>query len=172
MYRCVASVAVGVTVYPVNVYVDRRQENRRVWLFYGSFPLLWLFYGSFMALLWLNPPAPRRDPEMYPPASCSLPVRPGYPNQGRPDARRCTPPRQCAATAPDRFHWIVRLHTRSSPVRFGAPIPIQCARSLTPPNKARALTSKVWGSNPNPMRPCHTAGTRRPARPRTACPRT
>jgi hypothetical protein len=62
-------------------------------------------------------------------AAACLSDAPGCPNQGRPDARRCTPPRQCAATAPDRFHWKVRLHTRSSPVRFGAPIPIQCARA-------------------------------------------
>ena len=157
--------------------VRRRQATRRVWLFYGSF--LREFSPSCHDCLSLHTATMDHavsrhvsGPGAVPPASCSLPVRPGCPNQGRPDARRCTPPRRCAATAPDRFHWIVRLHTRSSPVRFGAPIPIQCARSLTPPNKARALTSKVWGSNPNPMRPCHTAGTRRPARPKTACPRT
>jgi hypothetical protein len=166
---------VGVTVVPrVNVYVVKPPGG------YGSF--MAHFFENLVRLVttvshYIQQPCCKSS--RFRTRSCT-PLRaaaclsdaPGCPNQGRPDARRCTPPRQCAATAPDRFHWKVRLHTRSSPVRFGAPIPIQCARSLTPPNKARALTSKVWGSNPNPMRPCHTAGTRRPARPKTACPRT
>jgi hypothetical protein len=135
--RCVCSECrrIGVTVngVPRECQCVRRQATRRVWLFYGSF--LREFSPSCHDCLSLHTATMLvkvvtfQDPELYPPASCSLPVRPGCPNQGRPDARRCTPPRQCAATAPDRFHWKVRLHTRSSPVRFGAPIPIQCARA-------------------------------------------
>jgi hypothetical protein len=133
---CVATCRrVGVMVYPVNVYVVKPPGG----------------YGSFMAHFFENLVRLVTTVSHYIQQPCCLvvtfqvrfrtrsctPLRaaaclsdaPGCPNQGRPDARRCTPPRQCAATAPDRFHWKVRLHTRSSPVRFGAPIPIQCARA-------------------------------------------